>query len=421
MKKILTIFLTTVFSLGANAQETITIHDSNLNANEQIDIPEGMGSQLDSLLSSFNARYYLDDKNCSSTDTNPEFSRETYVHRLSRMPNIMEMPYNDVVREFIDRYMIRQRRSLPYLLSAANFYMPIFEEALETYQVPLELKCLPIIESALNPQATSRVGAGGLWQFMVSTGKQYGLEVNSLVDERRDPIKSSYAAARYLNDLYNIFHDWTLVIAAYNCGPANVTKAIKRAGVEEKPDYWQIYPYLPKETRGYVPAFIAANYLINYYCEHGICPAAFTLPTGSDTIQINRRVHFDQLVAVCNVNLDELRTLNPQYRHNVIPADSTNTMTLRMPTAAISAFIAAGDSVYNHNSGELFNRSEVKVAQAERTTSRSSRSRGKSYKVRRGDTLGAIAARNGTTVAALRRLNGIRGNNIRPGQRLKVN
>ena len=197
----------------------------------------------------------------------------------------MEMPYNDIVQKFIDRYTGRLRHSVSYMLGASNFYIPIFEEALEAYGLPLELKYLPIIESALNPKATSRVGAAGLWQFMVGTGKQYGLEVNSLIDERRDPIKSSYAAARYLRDLYKIFGDWSLVIAAYNCGPENIKKAMTRA--EGANDYWKIYPYLPRETRGYVPAFIAANYVMNYYCEHNICPMRTTLPAATDTVVVN--------------------------------------------------------------------------------------------------------------------------------------
>lgn len=209
-----------------------------------------------------------------------------YIERLSRLPNVMEMPYNEIVQKFIDRYTGRLRHSVSYMLGASNFYIPIFEEALEAYGLPLELKYLPVIESALNPKATSHAGAAGLWQFMVATGKQYGLEINSLIDERRDPIKSSYAAAHYLKDLYNIFGDWSLVIAAYNCGPENINKAIHRA--DGQADYWKIYPYLPRETRGYVPAFIAANYVMNYYCEHNICPMRTTLPAKTDTVVVSR-------------------------------------------------------------------------------------------------------------------------------------
>ena len=196
----------------------------------------------------------------------PTFTTEEYQERLRRLPVVMEMPYNSVVQKFIDQYSGRLRRTVSYALGAGNFYIPIFEEALDYYGLPLELKSLPVIESALEPKAKSPAGAVGLWQFMLATGKRYDLKVNSLIDERQDPYKSSWAAARYLRDLYKIYRDWNLVIAAYNCGPTNVNKAIHRAnGVR---DYWTIYPYLPSETRGYVPAFIAANYIMNYYCEH---------------------------------------------------------------------------------------------------------------------------------------------------------
>ena len=273
---------------------------------EIIEFPEAMTYDLDSLLSLYMSQTYLGEADdCNMQDVNPTYTREEYIERLSRMPTVMEMAYNDVVQKFIDRYSGRLRHSISYMLGASNFYMPIFEEALEMYQLPLELKYLPIIESALNPKAVSRVGATGLWQFMIGTGKQYGLQVNSLVDERRDPVKSSYAAARYLKDLYKIFGDWNLVIAAYNCGPENINKAIRRANAtttknedgETAPmnkDYWHIYPYLRRETRGYVPAFIAANYIMTYYSLHNICPMTTRLPAKSDTVMVKRNVHLEQ-------------------------------------------------------------------------------------------------------------------------------
>ncbi len=409
---ILLTLLVTCFPHTTLAQEENTT-DTLCNS---LELPEGMQAhEIDSLLSNWQTRNFLTfDESCETTGINPEFDAQTYAHRLSRLPNVIEMPYNEIVQKYINQYSGRLRNSVAVLLGASNFYNPIFEEALESYQLPLELKYLPIIESALNPTATSRAGAVGLWQFMIVTGKQYGLEITSLIDERRDPIKASYAAAHYLRDLYKIFGDWTLAIASYNCGPNNVNKAIKRAGGAK--DYWSIYPYLPNETRGYVPAFIAANYIMNYYCDHNICPVNTTLPMGTDTIQVSRNVRMERISALCNIEEEELRRLNPQYRTNLIPGH-IRPCTLRMPTAAINAFIEAGDSIYVPQS-EVLNIKEVPAAAK---TGKSSKRSGSTITVRRGDTLGAIAKRNRTTVSRLKKLNGLRSNNIRAGQRLKVN
>lgn len=342
-----------------NDEDEITVTDQK-GHQEVIEFPEAMTYDLDSLLNLYMSKTYLDeDGNCNMRDINPVYTKEDYINRLSRLPNVMEMVYNDVVQKFIDRYSGRLRHSISYMLGASNFYIPIFEEALETYQLPLELKYLPIIESALNPTAVSRVGATGLWQFMIGTGKQYGLQVNSLVDERRDPVKSSYAAARYLKDLYKVFGDWNLVIAAYNCGPENINKAIHRANGDK--DYWKIYPYLPKETRGYVPAFIAANYIMTYYSQHNICPMTTRLPAKTDTVMVSRNVHMEQVAAVVGINIDLLRSLNPMYRRDVIPG-ATEPMPLRLPQSEVGKFIDMADSVYNYKADELLSkRSEVEI------------------------------------------------------------
>ena len=354
-------------------EDEITVVDQSGNE-EVIEFPEAMTYDLDSLLNVYMAKTYLDEpQDCNMKDVNPEYSKEEYVDRLYRMPCVMEMAYNDVVQKFIDRYSGRLRRSISYMLGASNFYMPIFEEALEMYQLPLELKYLPIIESALNPKAVSRVGAAGLWQFMPATGKQYGLKLNSLVDERRDPVKSSQAAARYLRDLYKIFGDWSLVIAAYNCGPENINKAIRRAnnvtslkGPDGEPlpvvkDYWHIYPYLPRETRGYVPAFIAANYIMTYYSLHNICPMTTRLPAKSDTVMVSRNVHLEQVAEVVGLNIDLLRSLNPMYRRDVVPG-ATEPSALRLPLADVGRFLDLEDSVYNYKASELLSRrAEVEV------------------------------------------------------------
>lgn len=418
MKKYLIALSLLLLGAAAKAQQVITVYDENTGKEETIGLPEGMqDEELDSMMRQWCARTYLtyDSAACESTGKDIAYEPEVYVRRLQNLPNVIEMPYNPVVRKFIDQYTGRLRRSVAMFLGASNFYMPIFEDALEAYQLPLELKYLPIIESALNPGATSKAGAGGLWQFMPTTGKRYGLDITSLIDDRRDPVKASYAAARMLRSLYEIFGDWTLVIASYNCGPGNVSKAIKRAGGEK--DYWKIYPYLPSETRGYVPAFIAANYVMNYYCEHNICPASTRLPMGTDTIVVSRDVYMEQISDVCGISMEELKALNPQYRTTKIPGNASP-CNLRMPMEAIHKFIESGDSVYTHRLSELNKRRSV-VEVNEKAASQSSKGT-KYVKVRRGDTLGGIASKNRTTVAKIKRLNGLKGTNIRVGQRLRV-
>lgn len=471
MKRIKTLLLALAASfITATAQtDEITVHNDQNGRDEVIDLPEGMSVSCDSLINEWMAKKYLyPDTTCANPDYNPTFTTEEYQERLRRLPVVMEMPYNSVVQKFIDQYSGRLRRTVSYALGAGNFYIPIFEEALDYYGLPLELKYLPVIESALEPKAKSSAGAVGLWQFMLATGKRYDLKVNSLIDERQDPYKSSWAAARYLRDLYKIYRDWNLVIAAYNCGPTNVNKAIHRAdGVR---DYWAIYPYLPSETRGYVPAFIAANYIMNYYCEHNICPMKTKLPITTDTVTIMRDLHMQQVAELCNIDVEAIQALNPQYRTQLIPG-SSGPMTLRLPTETLNTFIDLKDSVYNYRVDELLTRrSSVEVddrldnrsvaskrraarqqsasesgsssrssasksssrkssrSSSSKSSSRSSRSSRKSKKekssasatVRKGDTLIEIAHRNGTTVEKLKKKNKIKGNMIKPGQKLKV-
>lgn len=471
MKRIKTLLLALAASfITATAQtDEITVHNDQNGRDEVIDLPEGMSVSCDSLINEWMAKKYLyPDTTCANPDYNPTFTTEEYQERLRRLPVVMEMPYNSVVQKFIDQYSGRLRRTVSYALGAGNFYIPIFEEALDYYGLPLELKYLPVIESALEPKAKSPAGAVGLWQFMLATGKRYDLKVNSLIDERQDPYKSSWAAARYLRDLYKIYRDWNLVIAAYNCGPTNVNKAIHRAnGVR---DYWTIYPYLPSETRGYVPAFIAANYIMNYYCEHNICPMKTKIPITTDTVTIMRDLHMQQVADLCNIDVEAIQALNPQYRTQLIPG-SSGPMTLRLPTETLNTFIDLKDSVYNYRVDELLtrrscvevddrldNRSVASKRRAARqqsasesssssrssasksssrkssrsssskSSSRSSRSGRKSKKekssasatVRKGDTLIEIAHRNGTTVEKLKKKNKIKGNMIKPGQKLKV-
>jgi membrane-bound lytic murein transglycosylase D len=371
-----------VDSLFVPIEDEISVIDKQGNT-EFIDFPEAMTYNLDSLMSLYMSKKYLSmPGDCEMKNENPVFTPEEYIDRLRRMPTVMEMGYNDIVQRFIDRYMARLRHSVSYMLGATNFYVPIFEEALEAYQVPLELKYLPVIESALNPRAVSRVGATGLWQFMLGTGKQYGLEVNSLVDERRDPVRSSYAAARYLRDLYRIFGDWNLVIAAYNCGPGNINKAIHRSGGEK--DYWRLYPYLPAETRGYVPAFIAANYAMTYYCEHGICPMSTKLPLETDTVVVDRDVHLEQIAKVLDLDIEMLRSLNPQYRRDIVPG-ATKKYAIRLPMADTGRFIDMQDSIYSYRASELLTkRAVVDVNDDQPTFRKKVVKRGRRASVRKG-------------------------------------
>lgn len=450
MKRIKTLLITLFASLCTTAgaqvvEDEITVHNDRTGHDEIIELPEGMTIASDSLLQEWMAKKYLyPDTTCVDPNFNPTFTAEEYEERLRRLPVVMEMPYNAVVQKFIDQYSGRLRRSVSYMLGAGNFYIPLFEEALDHYGLPLELKYLPVIESALDPTARSHAGATGLWQFMLSTAKRYDLTINSRVDERCDPRKATWAAAHYLSDLYKIYGDWSLVIAAYNCGPSTINKAIHRAGGSR--DYWAIYPYLPSETRGYVPAFIAANYIMNYYCDHNICPMVTELPVKTDTVLVNKDIHLEQIAQVLNINIEHLRNLNPQYRRDIVNG-LNKPMALRLPSTLIGAFIDQEDSICAYKADELFlkrtfvdvNETEPAVSRSRSSysrhssvsSSRSSRSsrnskkgkkkaRSKSVTIRNGDTLSEIAARNGTTVKKLRKLNKISGNNIRAGKKLKV-
>lgn len=417
------LFCLSIFAGQVQAQESVEvlIHENGTERQESIELPKSMTYPLDSLLNDWKAKNYIDlSKDCSTSTENPVFTDSVYIDRLSRIPAVMEMSYNEIIRKFIDMYTGRLRNHVSFMLSACNFYMPIFEEALDAYGLPLELKYLPIIESALNPSARSRAGASGLWQFMLATGKMYGLESNSLVDERRDPIKATWAAARYLKDMYAIYQDWNLVIAAYNCGPGTINKAIRRAG--GKTDYWEIYNYLPKETRGYVPAFIAANYVMTYYCNHNICPMETNIPDATDTVQVNRNLHFEQLADICGISMDEIKSLNPQYTKNIIPGES-KPQTLRLPVNYMSTFLDNQDTIYAHRTEQLFrNRRVATIPDGVNKSRRATTGSGALtyHKIRNGETLGAIARRYGVTVKQIQSWNGMRNTKISAGKRLKI-
>lgn len=440
--------------------------------NPEVNPTEGMLQNVDAQLNTWYVKKYMVvDSTCLTHVAETNVTPEVYKDRLRRLPTRIEMPYNDVVQEYIDAYTGRLSRSVSFMLGAQNFYIPLFEEALEAEGLPLELKYLPVIESALEPTATSRVGAAGLWQFMIPTARKFGLTINSLVDERRDPIKSSWAAARYLKELYNRYNDWTLAIAAYNCGPSNIAKAIKRAGGVK--DYWAIYPFLPRETRGYVPAFIAANYVMNYYCDHNIPAMKTRVPIETDTVVVTRNISLAQIAGACGLDLEALTAMNPQYRTGLVPS-YTEPYAIRMPLPTIDLFLQLGDSVYNYvapdqpqrrdevtpattTSATASNDNTVGETRAERRArlrqeaaerkaqeaeqheankkhkhdkkSKSEKSskknkhkkeRTKEVNIKEGDTLSEIAERNGTTVAKLRKMNKISGNSIRAGKKIRV-
>lgn len=447
---IITVLLVTTFASTVTAQSVVTDNagTSADNIGTPADsvgaLPEGMKVDADQLMSDYQNRTNL----AAATDNARDEGMTDAVlrDRLARIPTVIDLPLNDITRPYIAAYAARMRRSVSIMLGASNFYMPIIEEALERHNLPLELRYLPVIESALRPAATSKTGAAGLWQFMLATGKRYGLEVNTLVDERRDAMKASEAAAQFLSDLYEQFGDWGLALAAYNCGEMTVQKALVRAGGGEGKDFWSIYNYLPAETRGYYPAFVAANYIMTYYCEHGITPMDATLPAASDTVVVAHDTRFDQIAPLCNVTVDELRALNPQYRRDVVPMHYA----VSLPAQSVEAFLLHEDSIYGLAAGTSTSTETAattaagagdvaltptdptanapeQVAPARpantRGTSRSSRRRAastRSVSVRSGDTLSTIAARNGTTVSRLRQLNGISGSMIRPGQKLRV-
>lgn len=395
---------------ASNPDDSKSIKDKN---NGSIDVPVDLDRNYDELLN-----LWANNGQVLECEYNVEpavlFDDSTYVKRLYALPTRMELAYNDIVKRFIEMYADRRRGQVSYMLGQGRYYFPMFEEELSKEGLPLELKYLPVIESALNPIARSRVGATGLWQFMPATGKMYKLEINSLVDERRDPYRSTQAAVKYLKDMYAVYGDWNLVIAAYNCGPGNVNKAMRRSG--GKKDFWDLYPYLPKETRGYIPAFIAATYIMSYHAEHKICPAETDLPMLIDTLNVNKLVHFEQIADMIDVPVTDLRKLNPQFTEDIIPGEYKE-YSLKLPIHNLSAFIELQDTIYTHRAEEFLTHQKMRSVA---TVGNVGRGGYATYKVKRGDTLGAIAMRNRVSIAQIRKWNGMRSDRLAVGQVLKV-
>ena len=404
-------FLLCLLPTAVGAQEPVPQGDAELAARRYAE-------SYDSLLNSYYMQRYahkrhhlVDTFSVDAFDLLPDSLLEA---RLRRLHTVVSMAMNDVVRSHIRFYLRVMSRRLEMTLRQSERFFPTFSEALERYGVPDEVKYLAIVESALNPEATSRVGAAGLWQFMYNTGRVYGLDVNSVIDERRDLYKASDAAARYLADLHGIFGDWTLAIAAYNCGPGNINKAIARSG--GKSGFWEIYYNLPRETRGYIPSLIAVIYVMHYYGEHGLTPEQGELPVRTDTVMVDHEVLLHYVAGATGMAQEALQSLNPQYRQGYIPA-AEKRYALCLPMAQLEPFIRQQDSIYRWSADSL-QRRPVKVAPQGSSSSHSS---GKGYyTVKKGDTLGKIASRHGVSVATLRKRNGLKSDNIRVGQRLKI-
>lgn len=429
---------------------------------ESIIYPESFEADSKKMLESWYILNYTDTDDRYRTSTNPATSDDKIRARLAALPTVIELPFNAIVRNYIDRYVERGRPMVASLLGLSHYYMPIFEQALEAEQLPVELKYLPVIESALDPNAVSRSGAGGLWQFMPAAAKGYGLEISSLVDERRDPYKSSKKAARMLHDLYDIYGDWSLAIAAYNCGSGNVNKAIRRAGGDPRShDFWSIYNYLSPETRGYLPMFIAANYVMNYYKDHNISPVLPTRPLVTDTIGISNRVHFEQISKVLNIPIEELRILNPQFRADIIPGSVDKQYMLILPAQQVQAYIVSEPEILAYEASKYARRIDAvpgeissdgddmpalededdtseqqlqasggetpgeeegsnKTGPERESTNLARNTRIVTHTVSAGETINEIADRYQVKVADIRSWNSLRRNAVRPGQKLRI-
>lgn len=378
------------------------------------------------------------DPNCIS-DPNPQYVPDSiYIMRLRALPTVIDMPFNQPVKQCLDLYLTRRRSMIERLVGIGfNHYFPIFEDALQRYELPSELKYLACIESALKQNAYSPARAAGLWQFIPSSGMLQGLEINSYIDERYDLYKSTDAACRFLKQLYNRFQDWPLAIAAYNCGPGNIDKAIARSGGRRT--FWELYNYLPKETRSYVPLFIACTYAMTYHCEHNLCGTLSSIPEPCDTLMISDLVHFEQISHCLNIPLEQVESLNPQYICDIVPGSAEKAYSIMLPADKAMEFLQYQDTILAYKADSLLpHNGDIKeVMQKGRRNSyvaeggnrsagsqagRGGRDTGKggTYTVRKGDTLGAIAKRNHTTIAKIKKANGLRSDNVRIGQKLRI-
>lgn len=424
-----------IIGASVTSRDSIVLDDTlilDLGDEPEILISE-FNDNLDSLLNLWYIRNskdtgYLDNYDPLADTISPVYPDSFYIEKLRQIPSAIDLSYNHHVQSFINVYTERRREQVGIMLGLSEYYFPIFEEIFALYDMPLELKYCAIIESALNPRAVSRAGATGLWQFMYGTGRMYGLTINSFVDERRDPLKSTQVAAKYMQDLYDIYHDWTLVIAAYNCGPTNVNKAIRRSG--GKRNYWEIYRYLPRETRGHVPAFIAVAYLMNNYQYHNFIPRVVDLNIPVDTIMVTDELHLEQVSHVLNIPVGLLRDLNPQYKRDIIPGNE-KPYALKIPIEYSTRFIDLSDSIFAYNDSIYFNNEKGYKGPATSATLTHSVSTYTAsappanmarlyYTVKTGDNLGYISEWYHVGLSQIKNWNNIYGSMIRTGQRLVI-
>ncbi|MBN1951423.1 MAG: LysM peptidoglycan-binding domain-containing protein [Bacteroidales bacterium] len=432
MKKILILSLVFVCahvkSVAEETQDTTKIFlADSLEVSFQLadSVYSNFDENLDSMLQLYYVRESLeviDSAEIAKLDSIPDFPDSVYIARLAAIPTVVELSYNPIVRSYINAYTKKKRKSVESMLGLSEHYFPIFDDIFDYYDVPNEMKYMSIIESALNPRAYSRAKAVGLWQFMYGTGRSYGLEINSLVDERRDPIKSTHAAAKMSKDLYRIYGDWLLVIAAYNCGPGNVNRAIRRAG--GKTNYWDIYYFLPRETRGHVPAFIAATYVMNYYKEHNLIPKPIEMPLIIDTIMIREKLHLEQVAHVLQIPIKELRDLNPQYRADILPAGD-KAYALNLPAEETLRFIDLEDSIFAYKDSVYFDPTKNVISPSSDYAGYTPEAPGSnyeklSYTVKSGDNLGYISEWYNVKVSDIKYWNDIRKTVIRSGQKLTI-
>ena len=396
-------------------------------------IPESLEDNDESDYTWTERQFIHIDPNCVRILEPEPVPDSVYIMRLRALPTIIEMPFNQPVKRALDFYLMRRRALVERMVSVGfNYYFPIFENALQKYELPSELKYLACIESALRQNAYSPARAAGLWQFIPATGIIQGLEVNSYIDERYDLYKSTEAACRFLKKLYNKFGDWHLAIAAYNCGPGNIDKAIARSGGHRT--FWEIYNYLPQETRAYVPFFIAATYVMTYHCEHGLCGSVTDIPIECDTIMVNRMVHFEQITHCLNLPMEVVESLNPQYIRDIVPGSPEKPHSITLPANKAISFLEHQDSIFAYKAETLLPRNGritevstrgrhneyVRQGGNRGSSGSSTAGRGRTYTVRKGESLGSIARKHHTTTAKLRSLNMLKSDRIHPGQKLRI-